>query len=36
MLVAVLPVARWVVAVVGVVPAGERFSKFFENSLTGL
>ena len=32
--VATFPVARWVVAVVGVVPAGERFSKFFENSLT--
>jgi hypothetical protein len=31
--VATLPVAGWVVAVVGVVPAGERFSKFFENSL---
>ena len=32
--VATFPVARWVVAVVGVVPAGERLSKFFENSLT--
>jgi len=32
--VATFPVARWVVAVVGVVPACERLSKFFENSLT--
>jgi hypothetical protein len=32
--VASFPVARRVVTVVGVVPARERFSKFFENSLT--
>jgi hypothetical protein len=32
--VATFPVAGWVVAVVGVVPAVERFSKLFENSLT--
>ena len=34
--VATFPVARWVVAVIRVVPAGERLSKFFENSLTRL
>jgi hypothetical protein len=34
--VATFPIAGWVVAVVGVVPAGERFNKLFENSLTRL
>ena len=32
--VATFPVARWVVAVVGVIPPVERLSKLFENSLT--
>ncbi|KOX97351.1 hypothetical protein AMR74_00080 [Halorubrum tropicale] len=32
--VATFPVAGWVVAIVGIVPARERLSKFFENSLT--
>ncbi len=32
--VATFPVARRIVVIVGAVPAGERFNKFFENSLT--